>query len=173
MIITWWSNPLGTFLRGNTKGPAGNYLPVIYAIGQPYGTQPGDNPQIPTTWGRIPMRRISTWFPPMAANLRHTVYLRPKYRPRASRGLLTNIAYVAQNTWVTNGTWTNATSIDGMFVTTNGNGGAYIFYTTGNGGAAETRDRSSDGHERMEPAHQHHFQQRDLYHVQQMLRLKV
>ncbi|HEV2327930.1 MAG TPA: hypothetical protein VGY56_03970 [Verrucomicrobiae bacterium] len=36
--------------------------------------------------------------------------------------------------WVTNGTWTNTLGMDGMFVTTNGAGAAYIYFTTGAGG---------------------------------------
>ena len=36
--------------------------------------------------------------------------------------------------WVTNGTWTNTVGIDGMFVTTNGTGAAYLYFTTGAGG---------------------------------------
>jgi hypothetical protein len=36
--------------------------------------------------------------------------------------------------WAANGSFTNTTGVDGLFVTTNGNGGAYIFYTTGAGG---------------------------------------
>ncbi len=38
-------------------------------------------------------------------------------------------------TWTANGSFTNATGVDGLFVTTNGNGGAYLFYTTGSGGS--------------------------------------
>ncbi len=38
--------------------------------------------------------------------------------------------------WATNGSWTNTVGIDGMFVTTNGVGDAYIYYTTGAGGTA-------------------------------------
>jgi hypothetical protein len=36
--------------------------------------------------------------------------------------------------WAANGAFTNTTGVDGLFVTTNGNGGAYIYYTTGAGG---------------------------------------
>ncbi|HEV2452646.1 MAG TPA: hemoblobin-interacting domain-containing protein, partial [Verrucomicrobiae bacterium] len=36
--------------------------------------------------------------------------------------------------WTNSGTWTNTVGIDGMFVTTNGMGEAYIYYTTGAGG---------------------------------------
>ena len=38
--------------------------------------------------------------------------------------------------WADSGTYTNTTSVDGMFAATNGLGGAYIFYTTGSGGVA-------------------------------------
>ena len=36
--------------------------------------------------------------------------------------------------WTANGSFTNATGVDGLFATTNGNGGVYLFYTTGSGG---------------------------------------
>ena len=38
--------------------------------------------------------------------------------------------------WTNSGSWTNANGVDGMFVTTNGAGGAYIYYTTGSGGTS-------------------------------------
>jgi Protein of unknown function (DUF1533) len=38
--------------------------------------------------------------------------------------------------WGTSGSFTNTTGIDGLFATTNGNGGIYLFYTTGAGGTA-------------------------------------
>ena len=36
--------------------------------------------------------------------------------------------------WTANGSFTNSTGIDGLFATTNGNGGVDLFYTTGSGG---------------------------------------
>ncbi|HTV43355.1 MAG TPA: hemoblobin-interacting domain-containing protein [Candidatus Sulfotelmatobacter sp.] len=38
--------------------------------------------------------------------------------------------------WTNSGSWTNNNGVDGMFVTTNGAGGAYIYYTTGAGGTS-------------------------------------
>jgi hypothetical protein len=38
--------------------------------------------------------------------------------------------------WAANGSFTNATGVDGLFATTNGNNGVYLFYTTGVGGTA-------------------------------------
>ena len=37
--------------------------------------------------------------------------------------------------WVANGFFTNSTGVDGLFATTNGNGGVNLFYTTGSGGS--------------------------------------
>ena len=37
--------------------------------------------------------------------------------------------------WTANGGFTNTTGIDGLFATTNGNGGVNLFYTTGSGGS--------------------------------------
>lgn len=120
------------------KVPQGNYLPVIYTIGQPYGTQPGDNPQIPNNLGTDPN---ATDFYLVSTNGGQTYDIlytcdQATSPSGASIGVINKFAYVAQNTWVTNGAWTNSTSIDGMFVATNGNGGAYIYYTTGSGGTA-------------------------------------
>jgi len=41
---------------------------------------------------------------------------------------------LAQGNWNANGSFTNKTGIDGLFATTNGNGGVNLFYTTGSGG---------------------------------------
>src|SRR5262249_4193477 len=39
--------------------------------------------------------------------------------------------------WTNNGAYTNGSGCDGLFVATNGNGGAYVYYTTGGGGTAK------------------------------------
>jgi hypothetical protein len=49
--------------------------------------------------------------------------------------LINKYSWVGGN-WVTNGFFTNSTGIDGLFATTNGNGGVNLFYTTGAGGTA-------------------------------------
>ena len=41
--------------------------------------------------------------------------------------------------WNANGSFTNSTGVDGLFATTNGNGGVYLFYTTGSGGTGANR----------------------------------
>jgi hypothetical protein len=48
-------------------------------------------------------------------------------------GLINKFSLVGGN-WVANGTFTNSTGVDGLFATTNGNGGVNLFYTTGTGG---------------------------------------
>ena len=50
-----------------------------------------------------------------------------------TQGVIRKYSQVDGN-WISNGNYTNSTGVDGLFVTTNGNGGAYLFYTTGSGG---------------------------------------
>jgi len=49
---------------------------------------------------------------------------------------LTGGSWLENPTLTANGSFTNSTGIDGMFATTNGNGGVYLFYTTGSGGTS-------------------------------------
>jgi hypothetical protein len=51
----------------------------------------------------------------------------------STNGLINKYSLVDGN-WVTNGVFTNWTGIDGLFATTNGNGGVNLFFTTGGGG---------------------------------------
>jgi hypothetical protein len=51
----------------------------------------------------------------------------------ATQGVIKKYSLVGGN-WNGNGSFTNSTGIDGLFATTNGNGGACLFYTTGGGG---------------------------------------
>ena len=55
----------------------------------------------------------------------------------ATQGVIKKYSYsYASGNWNASGSFTNSTSVDALFVTTNGNGGAYLYYTTGNGGVA-------------------------------------
>jgi hypothetical protein len=51
----------------------------------------------------------------------------------ATNGVIKKYSLVSGN-WAANGSFTNSTGVDGLFATTNGNGGVYLFYTTGAGG---------------------------------------
>ncbi len=51
----------------------------------------------------------------------------------ATQGVIKKYSLVGGN-WTANGSFTNSTGVDGLFATTNGNGGVYLFYTTGSGG---------------------------------------
>jgi hypothetical protein len=51
----------------------------------------------------------------------------------ATVGVINKFSLVSGN-WVTNGSFTNSTGVDGLFATTNGDGGVNLFYTTGGGG---------------------------------------
>jgi hypothetical protein len=48
-------------------------------------------------------------------------------------GLINKFSLVGGN-WIANGSFTNATGVDGLFATTNGDGGVNLFFTTGAGG---------------------------------------
>jgi hypothetical protein len=48
-------------------------------------------------------------------------------------GLINKYSRVGGN-WIANGSFTNATGVDGLFATTNGDGGVNLFFTTGVGG---------------------------------------
>lgn len=50
-----------------------------------------------------------------------------------SQGIIKKLSYVGGN-WVSSGSFTNSTGVDGLFATTNGNGSVNLFYTTGSGG---------------------------------------
>lgn len=50
-----------------------------------------------------------------------------------TQGIINKFSLVNGN-WNANGSFTNSTGIDGLFATTNGNGGINLFYTTGSGG---------------------------------------
>jgi len=50
-----------------------------------------------------------------------------------TQGIINKFSLVGGN-WTANGGFTNRTGIDGLFATTNGNGGVNLFYTTGSGG---------------------------------------
>jgi hypothetical protein len=63
----------------------------------------------------------------------------------SSQGVINKFSWVAgadvnnpngQYGWAANDSITNTTGVDGLFATTNGNGGVYLFYTTGGGGTA-------------------------------------
>jgi hypothetical protein len=51
----------------------------------------------------------------------------------ATVGVINKYSSVGGN-WVANGSFTNSTGVDGLFATTNGDGGVNLFYTTGGGG---------------------------------------
>lgn len=50
-----------------------------------------------------------------------------------TQGIINKFSLVSGN-WIATGSFTNKTGIDGLFATTNGNGGVNLFYTTGSGG---------------------------------------
>ena len=56
----------------------------------------------------------------------------------ASQGVIKKYSLVSGN-WAANGSFTNSTGVDGLFATTNGNGGVCLFYTTGSGGTGGNR----------------------------------
>ncbi|MGO8701103.1 MAG: hemoblobin-interacting domain-containing protein [Limisphaerales bacterium] len=51
----------------------------------------------------------------------------------ATLGVINKFSLVGGN-WIANGSYTNSTGVDGLFATTNGDGGVSLFYTTGGGG---------------------------------------
>jgi hypothetical protein len=55
-----------------------------------------------------------------------------------TQGIINKFSLVSGN-WTANGGFTNSTGIDGLFATTNGNGGVNLFYTTGGGGSQSNR----------------------------------
>jgi hypothetical protein len=118
------------------KVPQGSFLPVIYTLGF-------DNTTVGDNLGTDPN---ATDFYLVSTNGGQTYDIlytcdQATSPSGANIGVINKFSqvpgiYFGNPGWVTNGTWTNATDIDGMFVTTNGNGGAYIYYTTGSGGTA-------------------------------------
>ncbi len=126
------------------KVPQGSYLPVIYNIAQPFGTEPSDNPTVGNNLGTDP---VATDFYLLSTNggLSYDIMYTCDQTVDVSNnniGVINKFSWVpgiynGNYGWQTNGSWTNYTDIDGMFAATNGVGGAYIFYTSGTGGTAK------------------------------------
>jgi Heme-binding protein Shr-like, Hb-interacting domain len=54
-----------------------------------------------------------------------------------SSGVITKWTTTDQSTWTNIGSWTNSDNGASLFVTTNGSGGAYLYYADGGGGTAK------------------------------------
>ncbi len=112
------------------KAVAGQSIPEVYALGLDPST------------GRYDVT--------FANNLTTDQYAADFYLVSTNGGASYDILYIADQVsltqgvinkfslksgnWTANGSFTNSTGIDGLFATTNGDGGVNLFYTTGAGG---------------------------------------
>ena len=123
------------------KTANGSPLPAVYALG--YDDLDGlyDN-LVPNNLGTDTQCVGFLFdFHKLRRHLRHLVH--GSDQDSSSEGVVNKYSWVNganQGTggygWAANGSFTNSTGVDGLLVATNGNGGDYIFYTTGGGGTA-------------------------------------
>jgi len=61
-----------------------------------------------------------------------------------SSGVINKWSRNSDDSWTANGSWTNKDNGSTLFATTNGNGGVYLYYANGSGGAANSIVRVTD-----------------------------
>lgn len=116
------------------KAVAGQNIPVVYALGyDPYGSGLYDV----TFPNNLATDGNASDFYLISSNV---LYITDQNS--ATQGVIKKYSLVS-GTWdntggnatlALNGSFTNSTGVDGLFATTNGNGGVYLYYTTGSGG---------------------------------------
>ena len=131
----------GTPYVETQKTANGLVLPVIYALGNDGGGQ--FSVTIPNNLTTDPVASDFYLISTNGGTTYDILYLCDQVN--SSQGVIKKYSWVAgadlnnpsgQYGWAANGSFTNATGVDGLFATTNGNNGVYLFYTTGVGGTA-------------------------------------
>jgi hypothetical protein len=118
-----------------TQKVNGQSLPVVYALSLDSGTGLYDTAtanNLPTDGNASDFYLIST----NGGSTYDVLYFAEQNS--STNGVirkysLTGGTWTESPTLTANGSFTNKTGIDGLFATTNGNGGVYLFYTTGSG----------------------------------------
>jgi Heme-binding protein Shr-like, Hb-interacting domain len=123
----------GTPFVETQKAVAGQNIPVVYALDYDglYDVTVGNN--LTTDPNASDFYLIST----DGGATYNVLYIADQNS--STQGVIKKYSLVA-GTWLdngsltANGSFTNSTGVDGLFATTNGNGGVDLFYTTGSGG---------------------------------------
>jgi hypothetical protein len=113
------------------KAVAGQSIPVVYQL----GLDPSTGLYDVTLANNLTTDQYATDFYMISTNggtSYDILYIADQVS--ATNGIITKFSLVGGN-WSANGRFTNSTGIDGLFGTTNGNGGVNLFYTTGGGGS--------------------------------------
>jgi hypothetical protein len=113
------------------KAVAGRNIPVVYELGYDPSTGLYDV----TLPNNLTTDQYATDFYLISTNggtSYDVLYIADQVS--GTRGIINKFSWVDGN-WNANGGFTNSTGIDGLFATTNGNGGVSLFYTTGSGGS--------------------------------------
>jgi hypothetical protein len=111
------------------KAVAGRSIPVVYELGFDPGTGLWDV----TFANNLGTDQYANDFYMISTNggtSYDVLYIADQIS--GSQGAITKYSLVSGN-WIASGTFTNNTSIDGLFAVTNANGGVNLFYTTGGG----------------------------------------
>ena len=119
----------GTPYVETQKAVAGQNIPVVYSLGFDPDTDLYDVTfpnNLPTDGNASDFYLIS----PDGINY-NVLYISDQNS--STNGVIKKYSLVSGN-WAANGSFTNSTGVDGLFATADGNGGVYLFYTTGNGG---------------------------------------
>ena len=113
------------------KAVAGQSIPVVYEL----GLDPSTGLYDVTKANNLTTDQYATDFYMISTNVGASydvLYIADQVS--ATNGIINKFSLVGGN-WNANGAFTNRTGIDGLFATTNGNGGVNLFYTTGGGGS--------------------------------------
>lgn len=113
------------------KAIAGQSIPVVYEL----GFDPSTGLYDVTKANNLTTDQYATDFYMISTNggaSYDVLYVADQVS--GTNGIINKFSLVAGN-WNANGGFTNRTGIDGLFATTNGNGGVNLFYTTGSGGS--------------------------------------
>ena len=119
----------GTPYVETQKAVAGQNIPAVYALGLDPDTGLYDI-IFPNNLATDPNASDFYLIAPDGVNY-DVLYVNDQNS--STQGVIKKYSLVSGN-WVANGSFTNSTGVDGLFATTNGNGGVSLFYTTGSGG---------------------------------------
>jgi hypothetical protein len=113
------------------KAVAGQSIPVVYELGY----DPSSGLYDVTLANNLTTDQYATDFYMISTNggaSYDILYIADQVT--ATNGIINKYSLVNGN-WTANGSFSNKTGIDGLFATTNDNGGVNLFYTTGGGGS--------------------------------------
>jgi hypothetical protein len=112
------------------KAVAGQAIPVVYALGLDPVTGLWDV-TLPNNLTTDPIASDFYMISTNGGSTYDVLYINDQVS--GTQGVIKKYSLVG-GSWMAGGSFTNKTGVDGLFATTNKNGGVYLFYTTGGGG---------------------------------------